>query len=301
MTMRTGALVALALAACGGDSHSKLAITDDNASAVASEAVVTGPQANNSQAPGTSFLRVNAASTPRLLRAIGGRPAAVACDVSGTSDTQMSETSITITFDKCNDGDGTVLDGRITFKLDGSATGTTLTFAAEIDLTVTDGNLVFDEAGSYTMTLDLSAGDSRIKGNSLKITVSEGGAVKDDLTISDFDFHTTTSVLDDSGDQSTDAEFAIDSSRLGGEISVTTMTSMKQHVTEDHAYAGVVNVTGASSSRLLITIHGDASYTPPAGEGQVELKVDTGTGTYGGSKWVSWAELDAMATTTSPK
>lgn len=305
MWMRLGSLAALALAACGGDSHSKLAITDDNAPAAASEAVVTGPAANNPQSPGTtSFLTASARSTQPLLRALHGRPAAEACSVSGTLDTQMSDTSITITFDNCNDGDDKVIDGKITYKVSGATTGSTLTFAATIDLTLTEGTLVFDESGSYTMTLVLTVSDTRLedvelKGSGLELTVTEGGTVKDKLTLSDFTFHSTVDIaIDQSSEQTSDLDYDIDSSRLGGEISVTTMTAMKQHEESEHPYAGLVNVTGASSSRLQITIHGDESYTPPAGEGQVELKVDTGTGSYGSSKWVSWAELDAMATTT---
>ena len=37
---------------------------------------------------------------------------------------------------------------------------------------------------------------------------------------------------------------------------------------------------------------------PPAGQGQIELQVDPGTGTFGAPIWTSWAELSAMVATT---
>jgi len=49
---------------------------------------------------------------------------------------------------------------------------------------------------------------------------------------------------------------------------------------------------------LQITILGDETFTPPAGQGQIELQGDPGTGTFGAPIWTSWAELSAMVATT---
>ena len=45
----------------------------------------------------------------------------------------------------------------------------------------------------------------------------------------------------------------------------------------------------------MITILGDESFPPPAGQGQVKLELDAGTGSLGAAVYVSWADLEAAA------
>jgi hypothetical protein len=44
---------------------------------------------------------------------------------------------------------------------------------------------------------------------------------------------------------------------------------------------------------LQATIFGDETFVPPAGEGQIELQLDPGTGSFGPAVWVSWATVAA--------
>ncbi len=52
-------------------------------------------------------------------------------------------------------------------------------------------------------------------------------------------------------------------------------------------------IEGANSVRLQVTILGDETFVPPMGEGQIELQLDSGTGTFGSPIWLSWATLSA--------
>ena len=44
-----------------------------------------------------------------------------------------------------------------------------------------------------------------------------------------------------------------------------------------------------------MTILGDESFTPPAGQGQIELQIDPGTGAFGAPIWTSWGTLSLIA------
>jgi hypothetical protein len=87
------------------------------------------------------------------------------------------------------------------------------------------------------------------------------------------------------------------SSRLNGEITVTTTQEFKQIVDPAerrlYPYTGQLLIAGASSVRLQATILGDETFVPPAGEGQIELQQDSGTGSFGPAVWLSWATLSA--------
>ena len=86
----------------------------------------------------------------------------------------------------------------------------------------------------------------------------------------------------------------VDSSRLQGHISVMTPQDVKLG-SEVFPFTGQILISGASHTRLKITILGDETFTPPAGQGQVELQIDPGTGTFGAPIWTSWPALSAFA------
>jgi hypothetical protein len=64
-----------------------------------------------------------------------------------------------------------------------------------------------------------------------------------------------------------------------------------------HPFAGQILISGANHTRLQITILGDETFTPPTGQGQIELQVDPGTGTFGAPIWTRWAERSAVVST----
>jgi hypothetical protein len=52
-------------------------------------------------------------------------------------------------------------------------------------------------------------------------------------------------------------------------------------------------ITGADKERLQVTILGDETFVPPMGEGQIELQLDSGSGSFGPPTWLNWATLTA--------
>jgi len=49
-----------------------------------------------------------------------------------------------------------------------------------------------------------------------------------------------------------------------------------------------------------MTIMGDETYIPPAGQGQIEYRLDLDTGTFGAPFWGNWAGLIPSATPSGP-
>jgi hypothetical protein len=93
--------------------------------------------------------------------------------------------------------------------------------------------------------------------------------------------------------------YTVASSRLGGQLTMTTTATIKQLLTKQHSpFTGQVLIVGAGNTRLQVTIAGDETYSPPPGQGQLELELDPGTGVFGPPTWTSWAALltDAMVT-----
>jgi hypothetical protein len=308
--LAAGALLA-GLAACGGSgsdtAQAPLAITSSNAPAVAAEAVITADQA---QATVTAFPGSSAAlaaGARQLAHAVAQAPHAdpvtESCGVSGTITTAMTATSATVTFAACVDAAGTSVNGMISYSalaVTTTGSGTAISASVSVNITATVGSLSYAESGGYNLMLTVgssSGGLFSLTGDHLSLAVS--GAVQDKVTLSSFDIQVTDDTTASPAETDAKVDYELDTTRLAGHISVSTTHDMKQLETGEHPYAGTVLITGANHGRLQIAIHGDETYTPPAGQGQVELQVDTGTGSFGASIWVSWDMLTALAQTSS--
>ncbi|MGC2032420.1 MAG: hypothetical protein WA642_20550, partial [Steroidobacteraceae bacterium] len=216
--------------------------------------------------------------------------------------------TLTVTFADCSEAAGTSVNGTQTY------TDFTLTMTSASDsisanvsdaLTIVVGAVNYAEMGDYAFAFaaDKTAGGAvttetfDLSGSSLAVSVSNSGAVSDSVTLTDFDFNFEEDQTVSPHQLYSSLSFILASSRLNGTIVVTTTQEFKQiddsSVTRRYPYTGQLLITGAAKERLQVTILGDETFVPPAGEGQIELQLDSGSGSFGSPIWLSWATLTA--------
>jgi hypothetical protein len=307
--------------------NSPLAITQSNANATAAEVMVTptalsvGTSAAVSAAP--------ASVVPATLHAIDRRVAegaqmsanaasadagsvTISCAVGGSVTVVKSTDgkTLTVTLADCSEAAGTSANGTQTYA---DFTLTTTSSSDSISANVTDaltivvGALSFAETGDYAFALSankalngaVTTESIDLSGSSLSFSVSRSGAVSDSVILTNFDFNFEEDQTVSPHQLYSSLSFALASSRLDGTVTVTTTQEFKQIVdpseTRMYPYTGQLLITGADSERLQVTILGDETFVPPAGEGQIELQLDSGSGTFGAPTWLSWATLMAAA------
>jgi hypothetical protein len=305
--------------------NSPLAIDQSNATATAAEAIVT-PTALSSGAT-AAISATPAAVVPAALSAVDRRVAqgmltaanvrpagagtvTIPCTVGGsiTVVTSADGMTLTVTFAECSEAAGTSVNGTQTY------TNFTLTMTSASDsisanvsdaLTIVVGALSYAEMGDYAFAFaaDKTAGGAvttetfDLSGSSLAVSVSNSGAVSDSVTLTNFDFNFEEDQTVSPHQLYSSLSFTLASSRLNGTIVVTTTQEFKQiddpSMTRLYPYTGQLLITGADKERLQITILGDETFVPPAGEGQIELQLDSGSGSFGSPTWLSWATLTA--------
>jgi len=325
-----GAMLLVAPAGCGGsdDSQPPLLITQTNAQAVAAEALVATAQTTTGvqQPRGSIVVAVPAAAVPAALtqamrgadrraveRVVARRsrpgPAAAdtmteACAAGGTITTNSTDTSATVTFANCRQDANSTMNGSLKYTIKTSSGSTELSLSVSIDLTITVASVSFAESGGYDLTFKSSSGDNssfefELSGSRLSVSVSKGGTLSDKATLSDFDIDVKQDLSSTPSEVIETVDYDVDSTRLKGHISVMTNDPIKQIAddTAPHQYphAGQVLVTGASKSRLQITILGDETFTAPAGQGQVKIELDTGSGSFGAAIYANWSDLQVLA------
>jgi hypothetical protein len=333
-----GALVAGALAGCGGGAsatgamtaapgpNTPLAIGQGNATATAAEAIVTPATladtattaAGASAAPAAvppSLSSMDRRVVQRWLSSQNLHPAAagtvtIPCAVGGsfTAVTSADGKTLTVTFADCSEVAGTTVGGNQTY------TNLTVTTQSTLDsisanvadaLTIVVGTVSYAETGDYAFSFSANktanAGVTTetfgLIGSNLSISVSKGGAVSDSVTLTRFDFNFEEDLTVSPHQLYSSFNYSLASSRLNGQITVATTQEFKQIVdpaeTHLYPYAGQLMIAGGNSERLQVTILGDENFVPPAGEGQIELQLDSGTGSFGHAIWLSWATLSA--------
>jgi hypothetical protein len=142
--------------------------------------------------------------------------------------------------------------------------------------------------------------ETELTGDRLSVALSVGGSLRDQVTLSNFDIDISEQLT--TTDQRVEHfTYDIDSTRLKGHVTVMTTQDIKQSIDpfmpREFPFAGQILISGANHTRLQITILGDESFTPPAGQGQIELQVDTGSGAFGAPIYTSWSALSAMVST----
>lgn len=309
------AAVALVAGCSSGNSQPPLPLSETNAASVAAEALITTNQSPFTVAvPTGAIITSGAAALRRLPPGTAQRLTALAtgrqgvdgttttaCPAGGTLATTISGTAVTYSFNACVQDASTTINGTLKFTVQSSSASQT-SISATFDLTVTSGALSFAESGGYTIALTAAQNPSddtryELTGDHFDVALSAGGVVRDEVTLSSFD------IVIDQQLTSTDQQvqhftYDVDSSRLAGHIAVMTTQDVTQTIDPIqptlYPSAGQIVVTGANHSRLQITILGDETFTPPVGQGQIELAIDAGTGAFGAPTWTSWAELSAM-------
>jgi len=320
-----GALVAGALAGCGGGAsaggamsaaagpNAPLAIGQGNATATAAEAIVTPATLAETATTAAGASAAPAAVPPALSsidRRVVQRWFTIPCAVGGsfTAVTSADGKTLTVTFADCSEVAGTSVGGTQTY------TNLTLTTQSTLDsisanvtdaLTIVVGTVSYAETGDYAFSFSasktagggVSTATFGLTGSSLSISVSKGGAVSDSVTLTNFDFNFEEDRTVSPHQLYSSFNYTLASSKLNGKITVATTREFKQIVdpaeTHLYPYAGQLMIEGANSVRLQVTILGDETFVPPMGEGQIELQLDSGTGSFGPAIWLSWATLTA--------
>ncbi|HEY0194410.1 MAG TPA: hypothetical protein VGC42_25030 [Kofleriaceae bacterium] len=294
-----------ALAACGGDDgQPPLMISKDNAPAVASEVLFGAGQVTNT---GGLFSGGGAAFAPTALAALQPRLEELAsrvrrapiqsldeteaCDGGGSIKTSSDGmTSVSIDYQACKQGEVTT-NGHMSATAKQS--GSSITLSATIDLTVTIGALTLAESGGFDMSV--SSSDSSfafdMTSDHLQVSIKNAGTVLDQITLSNMSMHIGSTTSGSSLTTTVHEKFDIDSTKLTGSFTVETSADLDVKDGSNYATAGSLTITGASGSTLKITVQGDETSTPAAGEGQIKLEVG------GDIIWTNWADLQATAST----
>lgn len=302
-----------------------LAINQSNANATAAEAIVMPAALSVGSAAAVSA--APASMVPAVLRAIdrrvaeGMQPSANAAAVSagtvtlscadGGSVTVVKSTdgkTLTVTLADCSEAAGSSVNGTQTYT---NFTLTTTSSSDSISANITDnlsivvGALSFAETGDYAFALSANKAPNGavttvmfdLSGSRLSVSLSQSGTVSDSVTLTNFNFDFQEDQTVSPHQLYSSLSFALASSRLNGTITVTTTQEIKQIVDPSeprmYPYTGQVLIVGADSERLQVTILGDETFVPPAGEGQIELQLDSGTGSFGAPTWLSWTTLTA--------
>jgi hypothetical protein len=306
--------------------NTPLAISQGNATATAAEAIVTPATLANTAITAAGVGAAPAAVPPSLgsidrrvvqrwVSSQTAHPTAagtvtIPCAVGGnfTAVTSADGKTLTVTFADCSEVSGTSVGGTQTY------TNLILTTQSSMDsisanvtdaLTIVVGTISYAEAGDYAFSFSanktangaFSTETFGLTGASLAISVSKSGAVTDSVTLTNFDFNFEEDLTVSPHQLYSSFNYTLASSRLNGEITVKTTQEFKQIAdpaeTRLYPYAGQLLIAGANGVRLQVTILGDESFVPPAGEGQIELQLDSGTGSFGPAVWLSWATLSA--------
>jgi len=196
----------------------------------------------------------------------------------------------TVTYHQCIEGNSTT-DGTI--KVSGTMSGNSITLSINVNLTLKTGDITLTEAGDLNTSFDAATlgQSSHVSSNQISVAISSP-TINDKITLSNLDI---TETLSDTGDSSATESYSIETSRLGGLFSLDTDTAVATSALSLHPHAGQVTVTGAKSSRLVITVLGDETFTPPAGQGQVKLELDTADGKLAAAVYMSWTDLEAAS------
>jgi hypothetical protein len=325
-----GALLWIAaLSGCGGGGGSsgtastpvgptQLTLSPSNASTVAAEVMLSAGRIGSFAAaptPGAAAASASVRALPagraqRLLAILrqpvrdAGSAAATNCAVSGTFSTVTSGTSATVTFTNCVDVAGVTMNGTEGYSnlaTSSSASSTTITANITDDVTLTAGTVSETESGSFSIQVVLNTSQTTVfssalftlSGSTLSVAVSKSGSVVDSVTLSNFNIALEYDLTVVPNQLYSTFSYTVASSALGATYTVTTPQQIKQLVTHQYPYTGQVLISGSNKTRLLITILGDETYDPPAGQGQIEFQLDTGGGSYGTPFYVNWATLAA--------
>ena len=296
-----------ALVGCGGSSGDPaptLALSNDNAKSVASQALAGGTQAMSLGLPtigagATAFapivtrsLRDAVSRAARLVAAGQSTP----CAGGGTMTTDGNITagstsgSETITFAGCieNAGGTDTLDGTV--NVSGSQSGNSVSFSITVNLTAKAAGATITEVGDLSSSIATDFSSISISSNQIAVTVTSP-TINTKLTLSNLDIH--ESIAGGIGGTATVNEsYSIDASQLGGRFSVATNTALATATGGTQSASGELEITGAQNTKLVVTVLGNENFVPPAGQGQIKVVLDTPGAT---TLYLNWSDVAAVS------
>ena len=258
------------------------------------------------------------ASARKSINAVGDNTQTDPCAVSGTVTTVTAADgkSATVSFAACAETANFVLNGTQTYANLSLTLPTmavpTATLSADVSTNVTllIGAYTEVEQGGYAFTFSanflplggITTETFGLSGTRLMVTVSKGGTLIDSATLSNFDLSYLEDLTVSPHQLNSTVTYTINSTLLNGQFLVRTLQTLQQTadplVARLYPHSGQLEIDGANGTRLLMTIKGDETYVPPAGQGQIEYQLDLNTGTFGAPFWGNWAGLIPSPTPT---
>ena len=237
----------------------------------------------------------------RSVASVGAHAAAVSsatdsCADGGTVTTSFDDKDgngvvsngdvLTAAFSQCRDSATLTINGTVTVTMTGTPTASQFAASAQLqNVSVVDGGATSTLSGTVSMTESDSPGssDSAITVGSAGLTITVASASYNDTLVFDAGTVVTTDESSASGTTSITASGAFTSHSLGGHVTIATPTPIVQADADAYPGSGVIRVTGASGSTLLITVLSNS---------QVQLQLDAnGDGTYASTTSVAWTTL----------
>ena len=260
------------------------------------------------------------ASARKSISAVGDDTQTDPCAVSGevTTVTSADGKSASVSFAACAELPGFVMNGTQAYTNLVLTLPTmmvpkaTLSADVAIDMTLLLGAYTEVERGGYSFAFsaDITPGVGitretfGLTGTRLMVTVSNGGTLIETATLSNFNLNYVEDLTVVPHELDSTLTYTINSMQLGGQFQVRTLQTLRQVadplVARLFPFAGQLEFDGASGTRLLMTIRGDETYIPPAGQGQIEYQLDLNTGTFGAPFWGNWAGLIPSPTPSGP-
>jgi large repetitive protein len=305
----SGAAVTNVSVTCSGTPSSAPAgISAANAPTLAAQAMLALNAFGGSSAasPNTATPSTTLAALKRLSRPSAATETTTNCAVSGTItvDPSADATSETDTFDACQETADLSLNGVLSYTgllLNVTPTAASLTADVQDSLTVTLGALTEVENGSYDISLVYTPAISVVfdlSNVNLSALISYNGAPLDSENLSNANINLTEDLTLSPNQLYADFSYTLASTLLNGSVTADTTQTIKRiadpAVSHTFPYTGQVILLGSNGTRERITIWGDEIYLPSAGQGQVEIEFDAGTGTFAAPIWVNWSTLEQI-------
>jgi hypothetical protein len=133
----------------------------------------------------------------------------------------------------------------------------------------------------------------------LSAKISQGSTLLDSEMIADGSVDLTEDLTISPNQLYSSENFKLSSTTLNGLVVVTTTQTFKRiadpALTRARPYTGQFIAEGSGGVRVRVTVMGDETYVPPAGQGQIEIEIDSGTGNFGTHTWANWDGLTPAA------